>query len=198
MKGNTMKDQLRKFGMFAAVAAAMVIVAGCAKPKGETGEEKRGYVDQMAASTLDMLADKNPGVKSELENAAGFAVLETVQTQIIITTSGNGFGLARNNRTGKEFYMSTFQLGAGLGAGIKASKVITVFETEDVFNKFVHEGWTFDASGSATAKAVNLEGDAVGQHEFVNGIKTYVYTENGLMAGVALRGSKVWLNKDLN
>jgi lipid-binding SYLF domain-containing protein len=197
-----MTSRLMAYGwhcLAATVALALVVTAaGCAQPKGESIGEKQTHVRDMAAASQQQLAQNNPGVRHELDNAAGWAVFETVQTQILITSTGNGFGLAHNNRTGKEYYMSGLGLGAGFGVGIKSSKVIVVFETEEAFNKLVFEGWAFGAEGTATAKAVNVEGEAVGRQNFKNGIKTYVWTENGLMAGVSLRGSKVWLNKDLN
>jgi lipid-binding SYLF domain-containing protein len=183
----------------ATIAMALVVTAaGCAQPKGDSIGEKRTHVKDMAAASRQQLAQSNPGVQRELDDAAGWAVFETVQTQILVTSTGNGFGLAHNNQSGKEYYLSGFGLGAGFGVGIKSSKVIVVFETEEAFNKLVFEGWAFGAEGTATAKAVKVEEDAVGRENFNNGMKTYIWTENGLMAGVSLRGGKVWLNKDLN
>ena len=195
---NTFKTIGWRSVAMATALALLIMVTGCAKPKGETGDEKRAYIQNMSAETKARLDETNPGVVKELQGAAGWAVFESVQTQFIITTTGNGFGLAHNNKTGKEYYMSALDLGAGIGLGIKSSKAIMVFETEEVLNKFVTSGWSWGAQGSATAKAVSVEGDAVGDHNFVDGIKVYIMTENGLMAGVSLKGSKVWLDKKLN
>jgi lipid-binding SYLF domain-containing protein len=178
--------------------AVMVSAAGCAQPKGESVSEKKAHVRDMASGARAELTKSNPGVQKEMDNAAGWAVFETVQTQLLITATANGFGLAHNNKDQKEYYMKGLGLGAGLGVGIKSSKVIVIFETDEVFNQFVFKGWSFGASGTATAKAVNVEGEAVGRHNFANGVKTYIWTKNGLMAGVSLKGSKVWLDKDLN
>lgn len=181
-----------------AALALVVMAAGCASPKGDSAAEKKAYIQDMAATSMAQMDKLNPGVKSELKNHAGWGVFETVQTQALITTTNNGYGLVHSNTTGKEYYMKGFGLGAGLGVGLKASRVIAIFETDEVLNKFVTEGWTIGASGSATAKAVAVEGEAVGEAKFNNGLKIYIYTENGLMAGVALKGGRVWLDKDLN
>jgi len=197
-----MTSKFKTYGWRTATAVAalslMVMVAGCAKAKGDSAADKRAYIQEMATDSMATMDKLNPGVKHELSEYAGWGVFETVQTQALITTTNNGYGLVHSNGTGKEYYMKGFGLGAGLGVGIKASRVIAIFETPEVLNKFVTDGWSWGASGSATAKAVSVEGEAVGEHKFTNGVKVYLYTDNGLMAGVALKGGKVWLDKDLN
>ena len=181
-----------------AALALVIIVTGCAQPKGKSVADKRAYIQNMSVTTMAKMGKINPGVKRELVNYPGWGVFETVQTGTGITTTNNGFGLVHSNTTGKEYYMKGFGVGAGITLGIKASKIVAIFETDEALNKFVTEGWTIGVSGSATGKAVKIDKEAVGEHKFNNGIKIYIYTENGLMAGVAMKGGKVWLDKELN
>jgi lipid-binding SYLF domain-containing protein len=183
------------------VLAALAILAqvpGCATPKGETRTDKRDYVQNMAAGSLAKLYKFEPGTRELVAGAPGYAVFDAVQTQLLITSTGNGYGLVHNNRTGKDYYMSAFGLGAGFGAGIKSQRVIIVFQNEQVMNKFVFDGWVFGASGTATAKAVDVEHEVTEDTIFEDGLRVYTFTDNGLMAGVSLRGGKVRLDEKLN
>jgi len=199
MKDRTELNRAVICGYF--LLAALTLLAytpGCASPKGETSGEKRNYVDNMAAGSLAKLHVFKPETRDVIASAPGYAVFDAVQTMVLITSTGNGYGLVHNNRTGEDHYMSAFGLGAGLGVGIKAQRIIIVFEDEQMINKFITDGWVFGASGTATAAAVNVEQEAVGNTFFKDGMRTYTFTENGLMAGVSLRGGKVWPNKELN
>jgi len=178
--------------------ALLVQLSGCATPKGETRLDKREHVQDITASSLARIYELEPGTRDMIAAAPGYAVFDAVQTQFLITSTGNGYGLVHNNRTGKEYYMSAVGLGAGFGAGIKSQRIIIVFEDEQVMNKFVFEGWVFGASGTATARAVNVEDEVQETAAFEEGMRVYSFTENGLMAGVSLRGSKVWLDEKLN
>ncbi len=183
------------------VLAALAILAqmpGCAAPKGDTRGEKRVYIENMVAGSLAKLYKFKPDTRDEVASSPGYAVFDAVQTQILITSTGNGYGLVHNNRTGQDHYMWAFGLGAGLGVGIKAQRIIIVFQDEQVMNQFVSDGWVFGASGTATAAAVNIEQETEGNTIFKDGMRTYTFTDNGLMAGVSLRGGKVWQNKKLN
>jgi len=171
---------------------------GCVKAKGKTSYEKRAYVQNMRSETLRKLYTLKPEVEHEIATAAGYGVFDAFQSQIIITSFGNGYGVIHNNRTHKDTYMSTFGLGAGYGLGAQKHQIIVVFENEEIINKMIDKGWTLGASGTAAAKLEDDQSAATGSVPFVDGMKIYSFTDKGVMLGVSLRGSKIWKDKDLN
>ncbi|MDH3924325.1 MAG: YSC84-related protein [Xanthomonadales bacterium] len=177
---------------------AISFLSGCASPKGSTGQEKRAYVQNMRSDALSRLYDHEPDAKAEIAAAPGYAVFEAVRSQVIITTMGNAYGIVHDNETGKDTYMSSFTAGAGFGAGIKDYRAVVVFKDRDIMDEFVNKGWVFGASGTADAKTDTSGGSASTRIEFDKRLKIYTFTEQGLMAGASLKGTKVWKDEKLN
>ena len=142
--------------------------------------------------------DLNLVPAKKLPNSAGYAVFEAVQTQFIITTSGNAYGIVRDNQTGKDTYMSAFSAGGGFGAGIKSFRAIIIFKERSIMNELVDKGWVFGGSGTADATSGGEGASTSGAMPFDDRMKVYTFTDTGLMAGASLRGVKVWKNEELN
>ena len=184
--------------LVATMIIAMSTLSGCASSKGSTRAEKRIYSQTMRNEALSQLYELNPGTRAEISAAPGYAVLEGIKTQILITTTANGYGIAHDNQTGADTYMSAFSAGAGFGAGIKGFRVIVVFQDRETMNEFVNEGWVFGASGTADAKSDTGGGTVSDAMSFGEGMKVYTFTDTGLMAGASLDGAKVWKDEELN
>jgi len=152
----------------------------------------------MRSEALTQLYQLNPDTRGEIAAAPGYAVFEAVKTQILITTTSNGFGIAHDNQTGADTYMSAFSAGAGFGAGIKGFRVIVVFQDRKTMDKFVNDGWIFGASGTADAKSDTGGGSVSDEMAFGDGMKVYTFTDTGLMAGASLNGAKIWKDEKLN
>lgn len=188
----------RFYVIMMACVVSLVMFSGCASPKGETAFDKQGHVQDMRSEALEILYSKEPALKGEVANAPGYAVLDLVQTQFLITSFGNGYGVVRDNLSGRDTYMSAFGLGAGLGVGVKGYRALIIFEDREVMHKFVEDGWAFSASGTADAKVDDTGGSVSGAAAFTSGLKVRVFTSTGLMLGGSLRGGKVWKDDDLN
>ena len=184
--------------LVATMITAMSTLSGCASSKGSTRAEKRGYSQTMRNEALAQLYELNPGTRSEIAAAPGYAVLEAVKTQMLITTVANGYGITHDNQTGADTYMSAFSAGAGFGAGIKGFRVIVVFQDRETMNEFVNEGWVFGVSGTADAKSDTGGSTVSDAMSFGEGMKVYTFTDTGLMAGASLDGAKIWKDEELN
>jgi lipid-binding SYLF domain-containing protein len=174
------------------------VLTGCASPKGFTVTDKREYVQNMRSKALNQLYSLEPGARSEISSAPGYAVFEAVQTQVLITSLGNASGIVRDNQTGADTYMSAFSAGAGFGLGIKGFRAVVVFKDQPIMNEFVDKGWVFGVSGTADAKSGSEGITASGAIVFDDRLKVYTFTDSGLMAGASLRGVKVWKKEELN
>ena len=203
-----------------AVLISFVALA-CATPKGDTVAERRRYVMQMKSQTLADLYRAQPSVRSRLESAAGYAVFSDMKVQIFTFGAGHGFGMAHDNRTGRDTFMRVAEIAAGIGIGVKDLRVVFVFHDPVAFRRFVEKGWKFGAEGEASAVAgdrgasvgakgsatggaagagtTGRGGDRAGGGTLVSdGVEVFQFTENGLALRANVTGTKYWQDRELN
>jgi hypothetical protein len=82
-------------------------------------EQKRKDIRSMEQDTLKRLYKAEPKAKSAVEGA-GYAVFSNLGVKILVAGSGNGKGVAVDNKSKKETFMKMLELQAGLGSGIAA------------------------------------------------------------------------------
>lgn len=165
---------------------------------GDTPAEKRADADRMAREALDRLYRTQPSAKGHVENAAGYGVFSNVGSKIFLLATGNGFGVVVDNKSGKRTYMRMAEVGVGVGLGVKDFRAVFVFDSKNVMNTFVNDGWDFggDADAAATHQG---EGAALAQGISVApGIHLYQMTETGLALSATLAGTKYWKDEELN
>ena len=116
-------------------------------------EKKQKQVRNMAQDTLQRLYKAEPKAKVSVKHASGYAVFSDVGVKILFAGSGDGKGIAVNNRSKQETFMKMLELQAGLGMGVEKFRVVFVFDNEKAFNSFVNSGWEFGDQATAAAKA---------------------------------------------
>jgi lipid-binding SYLF domain-containing protein len=181
-----------------AAAVAGLVAAGCVTPKGETTQDKIGYVRNMRHETLTRLYTEKPEARASVEKAEGYAVFSNVNVKIFALGSGQGYGVAVDNRTGDETFMRMAELGVGLGLGAKDIRTVFVFHNRSAFERFVKHGWSFGADAAASAKAGEQGAATEGEVALDEGVTVYQLTETGLMASAMLSGTKYWRDSELN
>lgn len=174
------------------------LLTGCFGPKGVSPDEKRQAVRDMAQETLVKLHSIEPQAKTYMDNAVGYAVFSNTGINVLLLSTGNGFGLAHDNETGKETYMKMFTAGVGIGLGVKDFRGIFVFTTREAFDRFVESGWQAGAQADAAAKAGEKGGAAAGAIDVAPGVKLYQITESGLALQATIQGTKYWKDEELN
>ena len=164
----------------------------------QTPEEERKEILEMRKTTLNDLYKELPGSKEAIENSVGYAVFSNIGINLLVISTANGSGIAREKRSGKDTFMKMFSAGVGIGLGIKDFRGIFVFTTQEAFDNFVNTGW--QAGAQADAAAVSDEkGDAIAAAiDVAPGIKLYQLTETGLALQASIQGTKYWKNDDLN
>ncbi len=180
--------------------AALIILtlffSGCATT-GKTPAEKRKVILDMKNQVLTDLYKQKPDVKQQIANAPGYAVFSNVNVNIIFASFGGGYGVAKNNKTGKYTYMKMGEVGVGLGLGAKDFRAVFIFHNEKTFDYFIEKGWAFGAQTDAAAKSTD-KGAAVGGEFSVNNITIYQLTETGLALQATVKGTKYWKDDSLN
>jgi len=188
-----------KIGMTFTVLAliAGLTLAGCAITGNKTVEQKRQAVLDMKNAVLTDLYQRKPDVKNQIANAAGYGVFSNANVKVILVSAGGGYGVVKNNKTGRQTYMNMGELGVGLGLGAKDVRFVFVFHTQAALNRFIDYGWSFGVQGDAAAKAAD-KGGAVGGEVTVDNVTVYQITENGLALQATIKGTKFWINETLN
>jgi lipid-binding SYLF domain-containing protein len=110
-----------------ALVCTMVVTAHATDSK---IEKKQQDIRDMAQATLKRLYKADSKAKSAVEGAAGYAVFSNLGIKILVAGSGNGKGIAVDNKTQHETFMKMLELQAGLGMGVKKFSVIFVFDNE--------------------------------------------------------------------
>ena len=178
-----------------ALVCALAVMAHAASPK---VEKKQKEIRNMAHSTLQRLYKAQPNAKTAVEGAAGYAVFSNMGVKILVAGSGNGKGIAVDNKTKHETFMKMIELQAGLGMGVKKFSVIFVFDKEKVFNNFVNSGWQFGGQATAAAKTKNTGGAMSGAASVSDGVWMYQMTDKGLAAEITAKSTKYYKDNDLN
>jgi lipid-binding SYLF domain-containing protein len=174
-----------------------ILLLGCATTKGTTPQDKRYATLDMKKNTLAELYRVRPQAKSQISKAAGYAVFSDVNINVIFASFGGGYGVVKNNKTGKHTYMKMGEVGIGLGLGVKDFRAIFIFHDHNTMNKFIESGWEFGGHADAAAKASD-KGGAVGGEILLDNITIYQLTESGLALQATIKGTKYWKDEALN
>jgi len=147
--------------------------AGLFSPKGDSPEEKRQVVIKQRDEMLAELYKTKPELKDRIPKAAGYATFKQTEMNLFLLASGRGYGVVRDNKTGKDTFMCVASLGTGVGLGVKDLRVIFIFNEAKVMRQFVEQGWQFGGKGDASAKykdtGISVEGGAKANVDFKDG-----------------------------
>ena len=173
-------------------------VAGCSKTVGDTASEKKDYAQEMKKNTIAELYEKKPKAKAKIANAAGYAVFSNININLFLLSSGNGYGIVRDQSSGEETYMKMRMFGVGLGLGAKDFRAVIIFKDKEALDTFTESGWEWGAHADAAAKADDKGGEASGQAEITGSMEIYTFTESGIALQATVAGTKYWRDKELS
>ena len=191
-------NKLKPFVALIAMVSALLILNGCAGAKGKTKADKISAIHEMRSTDLAALYKLAPSARGHVGGGYGYAIFDNIGIKVIFVSTGQGYGVAHNNKTGKNTYMKMFSAGVGVGLGIKDFRGVFVFDNKTVFDRFVKHGWNVQGQADAAAK-YKADGGAVALAiEVAPGIHLYQITKNGLAAQATIQGTKFWKDDELN
>lgn len=177
--------------------ATALLVSACATTGGSTPQEKRQAVLSMRSEVLADLYRIKPHTKAEIASAPGYAVFSNANVNIIFASFGGGYGVVRDNKTGRDDFMKMGEAGIGLGLGAKDFRAVFVFRSRSALDRFVSSGWEFGGHADAAAKAGD-KGGAVGGEALIDDVTVYQLTQTGLALQATVKGTKYWKDEELN
>lgn len=189
---------MRVLSLIMCLVAIGFIFSSCARPKGDTPQEKRAFVLQMKDNALAKLYAEKPYAREVVNKAAGYAVFSNFNTQLLIIGSGNGYGVAIDNSNDNEIFMRMAEGAVGLGVAFKDFEEVIVFNSKEVFYKFITEGWNYSAQGDAVAKYDDDGGAATGEVPLDSEVVVFQMTKDGIALRATMGASKFWIDSDLN
>ena len=177
------------------VAATLSLSLIGATASAETDKAaKQAEISKVTQASIERFYKADPKLEAEVAKAPGYAVFTTYGLSFLIGGSG-GKGLAHDNKTNKDVYMSMAQASAGAQVGLAESETLIIFKSEKGFKQFVTSGWTFGGGGSIQAGAGGKSAGKAGGGMYDIGY--YTLTKNGLDVGLAVEGTKFWKDKAL-
>ena len=198
-----MKTIRRQIFLVAVLACALILpaAAGLFSPSGDSDDEKRAKVRTDRDEILAMLYEKHPEAKEKIEKAIGYATFNNMNVNLLLLSSGRGYGLVVDKKTQKETFMCMGSLGGGVGLGIKDLRAVFIFHDAEVMKKFIESGWQFNSEADATAKTDEKGGAAAkegGADVSGNIFEIYQITKNGIALQATIAGTKYWQDDELN
>jgi lipid-binding SYLF domain-containing protein len=179
--------------------ALLACVTALATPAAETNKEKQQkQIRDMAQDTLQRLYKAEPKTEAAVKHAFGYAVFSDLGVKILFAGTGNGKGIAVNNRDKLEIFMKMLEAQAGLGMGIDKFRVVFVFDNEKAFDSFVNSGWEFSGQSTVAVKTEDQGGAMAGSVAVSDGVWMYQLTDKGLALEISATGTKYYKNDDLN
>lgn len=189
--------KIKHFTSYIAVIFATMLLGACASMGDGSVAEKRQAILDMQQNALSRLYAEKPDTRSQIRDAAGYAVFTNANINVIFFAAGTGYGVVNNNVTGAKTYMNMAEGGVGLGLGAKDYRIVMVFHTQDAMRYFIEKGWTVGGNADAAAKAGNKGASAEGEG-YVGDITVYTMIESGLALQATVKGTKFWKDKNLN
>ncbi|NLC70986.1 MAG: hypothetical protein GX751_06490 [Desulfuromonadaceae bacterium] len=173
------------------------LLAGCLQPKADKFQTQR-LIDEMANETLAKLYHAHPETRNKVRLAAGYAVFDSTNANLLFIGGGSGYGLCVNNGNGSKVYMNMAQVGIGPGLGIKDYRLVFIFKSQEVLTRFMDQGWEFGGQADAAAKSPDKGGAIGGQVSFQRDVEIYSLTSAGATLQAMVAGTRYWRSSDLN
>jgi lipid-binding SYLF domain-containing protein len=159
--------------------------------------EQQAEIRSKTTAALEKFYTTDPKIKGEVAAAPGYAVFTTYGLSFMLGGAG-GKGLVHDNATKKEVFMDLAQASAGVQIGASESDMLVIFANKKAMTDFVEKGWTAGAGGGGTMGAAGKTAGGTTGQKMGSESMVYTITKNGLQAGGAVEGTKVWKDKKLN
>lgn len=188
-----------RVAQIAPTALFTLLLAGCTATGLNSGtpEERRQAIRDMRQDVLTELFALRPDVRSQVQEAAGYAVFTNANVNVIFASFGGGIGVVRDNATRADTYMRMGEVGVGIGAGVQDFRVVFVFHSDEALERFMDVGLSVGGNADASARAGDL-GAAVSGNAIADNVSVYQLTQSGLALQATVRGTRYWRDGELN
>ena len=169
--------------LLALIVTCAGLGVGCeTAPKGEV--DKENLHDEVVAM-LNRFKREDPGMQDLLNRSAGYALFPSVGKGGFIV--GAAYGRGEVFQQGQSVGWADISQGSvGAQVGAQDFAELVVFETQEAFDRFKNNNFTFGANATAVA----LKSGGAAATSFKDGVAVFVMTKGGLMADASITGQK--------
>ena len=169
-------------------------IAGCSSMTVLEKDQKRGELDEMAATAIAGLIEQDQSIKAEIDQSLGYAVANMKLTKIPIVGAGGGEGVFIDQKTQQRVYFTVSRFDIGGGWGARSYKALLVVESQEVMDRLKGGIWEFQAGAEASAGTASAEGSSAALDA---GFTMHVLSDGGASATVTARVIRTKVNKNL-
>tara|TARA_B110000858_G_scaffold193768_1_gene246930 strand:+ start:29651 stop:30151 length:501 start_codon:yes stop_codon:yes gene_type:complete len=162
-----------------------------------TPSERGQAIQEMCQEVLAELYSIKPDTRAQINSASGYAVFSNANINLILASFGGGIGVVHSNASNHDTYMRMGEVGIGIGAGVKDFRAVFVFHNNEAMQRFMDVGLSVGGQADAAAKAGDL-GGAVSGEAIADNVSVYQLTQSGLALQATIKGTRYWLDADLN
>ncbi len=136
---------LHRWAAYCVAIICPFVLIGC-QTTGKNGKpltpaeitQKRQATIKMAETGLNLLIKQDPKIRKDIESAAGYAVFNTTNVNVILVVVARGDGILYDKRyKDQPVFMRDMKTGEGLGAGYQEQYQIILFKTQDAIDQFI-------------------------------------------------------------
>ena len=170
----------------------LFVISACSGMTVTEQDEKRNELNAMAAEAIAALIEQDPTLKAKIDAAPGYGVGNMKISKVPVVGGGGGEGVMIEKSTKNRYYFTITRADLGGGVGARGFKILFIFETQEIVDKWKTGKWEATAGAEASAGSASAEGAAGG-----DGYSIHVLSEGGASATVTARVMRVKLNKEL-
>jgi hypothetical protein len=186
-------NTLKKNSGWFTVLLVLVLLGSCRTIPLEDRAPARIAINDRAHETIEKLTDKHPGLRAEVNDAAGYFVGRVSGLKAPVVGAGRGLGVLYDQEKSSRTYMdiNRFDLGAGLGKG--SYRMLALFPEREALEKFKTGVW----KGGLSAEAGLSDTITTTVSELEAGLPVFILPEDGATITATARLVRVSVNEDL-
>ncbi len=176
------------------ILCIMFLATACSSLTLSEKEAKRRSLDEMAASTIDALAEDDYALQKELDESLAYAVANMKVTKVPVVGAGGGEGVFVNRKTNRRTYFTVSRFDIGGGWGARSYKVLMVIQSQEILDRLDKGTWEFQAGVEASAGTAAVEGSSGALNA---GYTLHVLSDGGASATATARVIRIKVNSEL-
>jgi len=174
--------------------ALLFLLVACSSMSVSEKESKRAELDEMAATTIAGLVEKDATLQQKINDSLGYAVANMKVTKIPIVGAGGGEGVFVDKETKHRSYFTVSRFDIGGGWGARSYKILMLVNTPGAAERLKSGTWEFQAGVEASAGTAAAEGSSGALNE---GYTVHVLSDGGASATATARVIRIKVNSEL-